>query len=438
MTVLGVGLGLGPAACSSGGPTVSSRQALTATAPAPTRVASTRPVKASRSAAIAVRASAVPEVLVPGDAPVVRPAAPPAPVLMSPAPAGPSVREIWDDVRAAHRAPRAYVSTPPRDVDCLHLKCIALTFDDGPGEGTDKLLELLARTGVRATFFVLGRNVKADPGPTIRAAWDGHEIGVHTWDHRSLMGRATADMAADILRTSDEITRVAGVRPTLVRPPYGDIDWPTAKRITKPLILWSVDPDDWRDHDPALITQRVIDHAGPGSIVLMHDVYSETERAVPAIIEHYQRLGYTFVTVSELYAGKLKAGRLYRGRELVVAKARAKDRARGLPEPAAVGTAGMPLDPAAPFPPAPSAVPPPDPVVVEPGTTPGSEPGDATTQATPATPTTPTTAEPAPESTDPTAPEQPPDPAQAPPPAAPPATPPTTPATTPPTAPRGR
>jgi peptidoglycan/xylan/chitin deacetylase (PgdA/CDA1 family) len=339
------------------------------------------------SGPISVRAASLPDALVPtplvpGEVPAEQPV---AEASTAPEPDAPSVREIWAKVRAQHREPRAYVPNRPRDVDCLHLKCIALTFDDGPGEGTDKLLELLARTGVRATFFVLGRNVKADPTPTIRAAWDGHEIGVHTWDHRSLKGRATEDIATDILRTSDEIARVSGVRPTLVRPPYGDIDAATAHRITKPVILWSVDPDDWRDHDPALITQRVVEHSGPGSIVLLHDVYRESEQAVPAIIEHYRQRGFTFVTVSELYGGRLKAGRMYHGRELAVAKARAKDRARGLPEPAAVGPvqpeSAEPMDPAAQFPPEPSAVPPPDPVAVEPqaagpGTPPDPQTGE--------------------------------------------------------------
>jgi peptidoglycan/xylan/chitin deacetylase (PgdA/CDA1 family) len=381
-------------ACSGTGSTAARHTTVTVVAPA--RVTAGHPAKASRSApAIAARTAGLPDVLVPGDAPASRPAAAAVPVV-APVPEGPSVREIWADVRARHRAPRAYLPTPPRDVDCLHLKCIALTFDDGPGEGTEKLLEVLARTGVRATFFVLGRNVKADPGPTIRAAWDGHEIGVHTWDHRSLMGRGTEDIATDLLRTSDEITRTTGVRPTLVRPPYGDIDAATAARITKPVVLWSVDPDDWRDHDPALITQRIVDHAAPGSIVLMHDVYKETEQAVPAVIEHYQRRGYTFVTVSELYAGRLKAGRMYHGRELDTARARAKDRARGLPEPAAVGPMGAPVHPTSPFPPAPSAVPPPDPALV------GSGAGAGDADEPDPTPD--------PTAMDPAAPEAPPDP----------------------------
>ncbi len=216
--------------------------------------------------------------------------------------------------------------------------------------------------------------MKTDPGPLIRAAWDGHEIGVHTWDHRSLAGRGTADIASDILRTSDEITRVSGVRPTLVRPPYGDVDHATAERIARPVVLWSVDPDDWRDHDPALITQRVTDRAGPGSIVLLHDVYAESEQAVPAIIDHYQAQGYAFVTVSELYAGKLKAGKMYHGRELEVAKARARDKARGVVRPDVTGAPNGSIDPNLPFPPAPSGVPAPAPVAVEPGT--GSAPSD--------------------------------------------------------------
>jgi len=235
---------------------------------------------------------------------------------------------IWATAWAHHPEPTVYAGTEDRGIDCDHLKCIALTFDDGPGsDTTDGLLETLAVEHVRATFFVVGSNVRADPGPMIRAAWDGHEIGIHTWDHRALPGRPLTNVADDITRTADEITRRSGVRPDVLRPPYGAIDSTTGDKIPYPVIIWSVDPDDWRDHNANLVASRVISAGTPGSIVLMHDVYPTTVAAVPQIIAFYKAHNYTFVTVSELYNSRLRAHHVYRGREQNVAAARAKDAA---------------------------------------------------------------------------------------------------------------
>lgn len=232
--------------------------------------------------------------------------------------------EVWAQARARRPAPPEYTVRPPRRIDCTRIKCVALSFDDGPEPGlTDELLEILAAEGVRATFFVVGRKVAADPGPLIRAAWDGHEIGAHTWSHRALTGRSVASVANDLTRTMNEITRVSGVRPWLVRPPFGAMDDSTVRTVPYPLVLWSVDPFDWRDKDRDLIVQRVTVGGRPGSVIVMHDVHPESVAAVPEIIDFYRRHGYTFVTVTELYGRKLRAHRVYRGREAASARAKA-------------------------------------------------------------------------------------------------------------------
>lgn len=265
------------------------------------------------------------------DRPDVRTGQSPArPAKKSAKPRARTAAEIWADARARYPAPKEYTVRKPRRVDCTRIKCVALTFDDGPQPGlTDQLLELLATEHVRATFFVLGKNVAADPGPLIRAAWDGHEIGAHTWSHQAMPGRSVAEVARDLTRTMNQITRSSGVRPWLVRPPFGAMDSATVRNVPYPLVLWSVDPYDWRDKDRELIVQRVTAEGRPGSIVLLHDVHPESVAAVPAIIDFYQRHGYAFVTVSELYGRKLRAHRVHRGREEASLRAKAVK-----PEPA--------------------------------------------------------------------------------------------------------
>ncbi len=284
--------------------------------------------------------------------------------------------EIWAEARARRKAPKAYGGTAPRKIDCRKLKCIALTFDDGPAPGlTDRLLEVLAAEHVRASFFVLGKNVAADPGPLIRAAWDGHEIGVHTWDHRALPGRSTEDLADDLTRTMHAVTKASGVRPRLVRPPFGALDPATARRIPYPLVLWSVDPDDWRDRNRDLIVQRVTAGGRPGSVVLLHDVHPESVAAVPAIIDFYRRHGYTFVTVSELYGSALRPHHVYRGREAACL------RAKGVAPPETV-PAPKPARPVEPTP-TPAPVAKPDEAAVGEGEAPADPTPDAASTPTP-------------------------------------------------------
>ncbi|MGQ0844076.1 MAG: polysaccharide deacetylase family protein [Sporichthyaceae bacterium] len=306
----------------------------------------------------------------------------------------PSTAAAWASARARHRPLWTADPHPVRRVDCTHLKCIALTFDDGPiGGSTDRLLQVLAREHVRATFFVIGKNVAADPGPLIRAAWDGHEIGIHTWDHRNLRGRGTVELAEDISRTSAVVARYSGFVPNLVRPPFGSIDASTARRIPYPLVLWSVDPDDWRDQNRTLVHDRVTAAAGPGSVVLLHDPYRESIAAVPKLIAHYRKRGYTFVTVSELFQRRLAPHEVYRGRELEVSRARAADRAAGRvrepyvapelrTEPTAKPTPTPSPDPT----PDPSPDPSPDPT---PSPTPSTLPGRETEAFPTATPSAP-------------------------------------------------
>ena len=215
------------------------------------------------------------------------------------------------DTTAAATTP-ATTTPPTGGVDCSVQSCIALTFDDGPSGPTVELLDLLRDRGVHVTFFVVGVNASYQPATVARAAAEGHEIGNHTFDHRDLTMLSKELITDQITRTSDAIETATGERPTLLRPPYGAADDRVAATAGMPLIFWSIDPRDWADHDPELVTQRVLDEAGRGDIVLLHDIHETSVEAVPAILDGLAERGLVPVTVTELLGPDLVAGQSYR------------------------------------------------------------------------------------------------------------------------------
>ncbi|NUW45353.1 polysaccharide deacetylase family protein [Nonomuraea rhodomycinica] len=205
-----------------------------------------------------------------------------------------------------------------RVVDCRRRKCVALTFDDGPGPYTGKLLDLLRDRHVRATFFVLGEMVAADhAGFLRRMVEDGHELGNHTWSHPPLTAMSDERLRSELADTEAVVQRTTGVRMRLMRPPYGATDARVAEQARLEglaQILWSVDTLDWRDRDPGIVARRA-GAAPPGSIVLMHDIHPTSVAAVPRVLDTLASKGYRFVTVSELYGRAPLPGRTYTGVE---------------------------------------------------------------------------------------------------------------------------
>ncbi|GAA4578283.1 hypothetical protein GCM10023194_00780 [Planotetraspora phitsanulokensis] len=209
--------------------------------------------------------------------------------------------------------PRMPVAPPPRKIDCKQLKCVALTFDDGPGDRTDAVLDTLAAHRARATFFMLGQMVTDETrGFVRRMVSEGHELGNHSWDHPSLVGLSPEALRRELQRTQDVVQQVAGVRMRLMRPPYGSTD----KRVEDATreeglaqILWDLDTLDWRDRNAALVAKRS-GEAKPGDIVLMHDIHPTTVEALPRLLDELDRKHFTYVTVSELI-GSPTPGKAY-------------------------------------------------------------------------------------------------------------------------------
>ncbi|GKY87872.1 polysaccharide deacetylase family protein [Sinisalibacter aestuarii] len=182
-------------------------------------------------------------------------------------------------------------------------RLVALTFDDGPHPRlTPQLLDLLKARRVRATFFVIGRNVARYPDIVKRMVDEGHEIGNHTWRHPVLSQLGTASVLRELDRTSEAVYRAVQRIPVTMRPPYGALSASQRAMVAReremPTILWSVDPEDWRRPGAEVVASRIVGRARPGAIILSHDIHAPTVRAMPAAIDGLSEAGYRFATVS--------------------------------------------------------------------------------------------------------------------------------------------
>ncbi|MGW9046212.1 polysaccharide deacetylase family protein [Streptomyces lydicus] len=204
-----------------------------------------------------------------------------------------------------------------RDVDCRKAKCVALTFDAGPSENTDRLLDILKKEQVHATFFMLGKNhVDKRPTEVKRIDAEGHELANHTWSHQILTEIDPAEAKRELSRVQDAVHKITGKTPRLMRPPQGRTDGEVS-RISKELglaqVLWSVTAKDYQTNDSALITKRVLEQTERDGIILLHDIYQGTVPAVPGILKELKKRGYTVVTVSQLLSpAKPEPGMVYR------------------------------------------------------------------------------------------------------------------------------
>lgn len=181
---------------------------------------------------------------------------------------------------------------------------IALTFDDGPYPFyTPLLLHVLERSGVPATFFIVGRSAQEFPELMRRIVAGSNEIGNHTFNHYTLTGLSDYQMAYQIAAGGSFLQRFTGQPVTLFRPPHGRYNQRVvaiAHELGYKTIFWSDSPDDVKNISPDLVVARVLYYARPGTIVLMHSGQYKTIEALPVIIDRLRREGYTFVTVSQL------------------------------------------------------------------------------------------------------------------------------------------
>jgi peptidoglycan/xylan/chitin deacetylase (PgdA/CDA1 family) len=200
--------------------------------------------------------------------------------------------------------------SPARIADQGWRHC-ALTFDDGPNEVTPRILALLDREQVAATYFPVAATAARHPAVIRGFIAGGHEIGNHSLAHGNLAKLSPAAQRAD-LAEANRILRGLGAQPALFRPPYAGWDArliESARAVGLETVLWNLDARDWEFRDAGMLAARVDAGAGPALVVLLHATYPWTERALPAIIAALRGHGCRFVTLSEWLAF-MQGGRL--------------------------------------------------------------------------------------------------------------------------------
>lgn len=214
-------------------------------------------------------------------------------------------------------APPAPSALPGQRVIDPARPVIALTFDDGPSEYTQSILDLLTQYGGAATFCVVGNRVSNFEDEIRAIAAQGSEIATHTWSHKKLTTLSRSEIERQIKQAVEAVQKIADVPVRFIRPPYGSVNdkvRSVAKGLGMPVAMWSIDTEDWRTMSARKTEAAILENVKNGSIILMHDVHEPTARAMQRVIPALAERGYQLVTLSELFAlreGGAQAGVVY-------------------------------------------------------------------------------------------------------------------------------
>ena len=192
-------------------------------------------------------------------------------------------------------------------------KTIALTFDDGPGPYTEKLLDILDKYDAKATFFLIGSKVSARANTLRRMQSRGHQLGNHSWSHPELNKISAEQLASEIDQTNNAIKQAVGTKPNIIRPPYGAFNRAVLEQFRQrgmSAVVWSVDTRDWADRNSEIVCSRAVAGARNGAVILMHDIHPTSVNAVPCVLNSLKQQGYSFVTVQNLI-GDMTPGAVY-------------------------------------------------------------------------------------------------------------------------------
>lgn len=185
-------------------------------------------------------------------------------------------------------------------------KEVALTFDDGPSQYTDQVLDILKRYKAKGTFFILGNQIDGFPLPLQRVLAEGNAVGNHSWNHADFTTLSTGDLRGQLDNVNGTLGAKGAPTPKLFRPPYGAYDQKVAAEAAKKgmlTVLWDVDTNDYTRPDPRQMADTVLSQAQAGSIILMHDgggPREQTIAALPLIIKGLRKKGFEMVTVPQM------------------------------------------------------------------------------------------------------------------------------------------
>lgn len=177
---------------------------------------------------------------------------------------------------------------------------VALTFDDGPGPRTEELLNVLEANDAHATFFMLGTKASQYESTVKKMAELGNELGNHSWDHKNLALLEPDAIVKQMEDTNAAVVKASGQRPTVMRPPYGSVNSTVRENANMPLIMWSIDTEDWKTRNAQTTINVVMNNVHDGDIILMHDIHSQSVDAAIQLIPMLKEKGFQIVTVSEM------------------------------------------------------------------------------------------------------------------------------------------
>jgi peptidoglycan/xylan/chitin deacetylase (PgdA/CDA1 family) len=178
---------------------------------------------------------------------------------------------------------------------------VALTFDDGPSpQYTKTLLDGLRSRNVRATFFLIGSSIEGNEDIVRQMYEDGHQIGSHTYSHVQLTKCSVDGAIEEIEAANEAIYQACGEYPDYIRPPYGSWNDTLQEATNMNVVLWNVDPYDWKVQNKEQVVENVMRDVKDSSIILLHDIYKPSVEAALEIVDRLQEMGYRFATVEEL------------------------------------------------------------------------------------------------------------------------------------------
>lgn len=178
---------------------------------------------------------------------------------------------------------------------------VALTFDDGPHRiYTKNLLDGLRERGVKATFFVVGKNIPGNEDLILQMEEDGHLIGNHTYDHADISKLSDKENCLELQKTSELVKEITGHATAYVRPPFGNWKDSMDCQVSMIAVKWTLDTLDWKSKNVTEIVKKVMQQVSDHDMILMHDYYATSVEAALQIVDILQRQGYEFVTAEDL------------------------------------------------------------------------------------------------------------------------------------------